>query len=200
MSKVVVFNSITLDGVMQAPARPDEDTRGGFKYGGWAVPYADPTFGKTVGQSMATTEGILLGRRTYQDFYAYWPHRKDNPFTDVLNNAPKYVATRTLKEPLPWMNSTLLQGNVSKAVADLKPQLQKDIVILGSGVLVQSLMKDNLIDKFILSIHPIVLGTGKRLFQDGDMATLNLIDSEITSKGVIIATYESVKSASHGGA
>src|SRR5512145_1387490 len=122
MSRIVVFNSVTLDGVMQAPGRRDEDLRGGFPYGGWAVPYADPEMGKAAGESMATTGGILLGRRTYEDFFSIWPNQKDNPFTEVLNNTQKFVASTTLSEPLPWMNSTLLKGDVSQAVADLKTQ------------------------------------------------------------------------------
>jgi dihydrofolate reductase len=104
MSKVILFTSVTVDGVMQAPGRPDEDRRGGFQYGGWAVPYADSVLGSIAGQSMATSGALLLGRRTYEDFYAVWPNRpKPNPFTDVLNNTMKYVASTTLKEPLPWM-------------------------------------------------------------------------------------------------
>jgi len=190
MNKIVVFNSVTLDGVMQSPARPDEDTRGGFRYGGWAVPYADQEMGKAAGQNMATTGGLLLGRRTYEDFYAVWPNRTDNPYTEVLNNSPKYVASKTFKEPLPWMNSILLKGDVPQAVAVLKTQLEKDLVILGSGQLIQTLMKHNLIDQFMLLIHPLVLGTGHRLFPDDVYSTLHLVDSKTTPKGVIIATYQ----------
>ena len=190
MSKIVVFNSVTLDGVMQAPGRPDEDTRGGFQYGGWALPYADPAIGKAAGESMATTEGLLLGRRTYEDFYKVWPNRTDNPFTEILNNSPKYVASTKLKEPLPWMNSTLLKGDISKSVAKLKQHSEKNIVILGSGVLIQSLMKHNLIDQFILSIHPLILGSGRRMFSDdGPFASLKLVDTKTTTTGVVIATY-----------
>lgn len=189
MSKIVVFNSVTLDGVMQAPARPDEDTRGGFQYGGWAVPYSDPAIGQAAGESMATAGGLLLGRRTYQDFYNVWPNRTDNPFTEVLNNSPKYVASRTLKEPLPWMNSILLKGDVVRAVAELKAQPVKDLVILGSGELIQTLMKHNLIDTYMLFIHPLVLGSGRRLFPDGSFATLRLVDVKPSGTGVVIATY-----------
>jgi dihydrofolate reductase len=197
MSKIVAFLNITLDGVMQAPGRPDEDTRGGFQHGGWGAPYSEPSLGKSVDESMATSGALLFGRCTYQDFYSFWPHRTDNPFTDVLNNTPKYVASTTLKEPLPWMNSTLLKGDVPRAVADLKSQSEKDVVILGSGELVRSLMKENLIDRYMLLIHPLVLGTGKHLFADDHtLATLNLVNTEITRKGVIIATYEPIKSAS----
>jgi dihydrofolate reductase len=190
MARIVVFQNVTLDGVMQAPGRADEDTRGGFPYGGWATPYADPELGRAAGESMATTGGLLFGRRTYEDFYSIWPKQTDNPFTEVLNNSPKYVASTTLKEPLPWMNSTLLKENVPQAVASLKTQLEKDLVILGSGVLIQSLMEQHLIDLFILLIHPLVLGTGTRLFPDGSpLSELQLIDVKPTSTGVMIARY-----------
>ena len=188
--RIVVFTSLTLDGVMQAPARPDEDVRGGFQHGGWAAPYSDASMAAAAGESMATTEGIILGRRTYEDFYSVWPNRTDNPYTEVLNNAQKYVASRTLKEPLPWVNSTLLKGDAAQAVARLKEQPGKDLVILGSGELVRSLMRSNLIDRYILLIHPLVLGSGKRLFPDGGSpAPLRLIDSKTTTTGVVIATY-----------
>ena len=191
MSKVVVFMNLTLDGVMQAPGRPDEDRRGGFEHGGWAIPYADPEMGQVAAESMATTGALVFGRRTYEDFYSVWPNRTDdNPFTTVLNNTRKYVASTTLEEPLPWVNSTLLQGDGAKAVAKLKEQPGKDLVILGSGELVRSLMPRNLIDIYVLQIHPLLLGAGRRLFsEDGSHAALKLVDSKITSTGVIIATY-----------
>jgi dihydrofolate reductase len=190
MAKIVVFNSVTLDGVMQAPGRPDEDTRGGFQYGGWAAPYSDEEMGKAVGKSMATTGGLLFGRRTYKDFHSVWPNRKDNPFTGVLNNTSKYVASTTLTEPLPWMNSTLLKGDIPQAVSALKTQLEKDLVILGSGELIRTLMKHHLIDKYMLLIHPLVLGSGRRLFAEDAYSTFQLVDSKITPKGVVIATYQ----------
>lgn len=189
MRKVIVFVSVTLDGVMQAPARPDEDVRGGFTHGGWAIPYADEVMGRVAGESMAGTGAIILGRRTYEDFYSVWPNRKDNPYTEVLNNSLKYVASRTLKEPLPWMNSKLLEGDAADAVARLKEQPGKDMVVLGSGVLVQSLMRKNVVDEFVLQTHPVVLGSGRRLFNGGGATPLRLVDSTTTSKGVVIATY-----------
>jgi dihydrofolate reductase len=195
MRKIVVFNSLTLDGVMQAPGRPDEDVRGGFPYGGWATPYADPEMGRAAGESMATTGGLLFGRRTYEDFYSVWPHQTDNPFTEVLNNAQKYVASRTLKEPLPWMNSSLLKGDIPEAVSALKAQQGKDLVILGSGELIQTLMQHRLIDQYMLLIHPLILGTGRKLFKDGSpYSTLQLVDSKTTPNGVVIATYQPTKS------
>ena len=188
--KVVVFESLTLDGVMQAPGRPDEDTRGGFEHGGWAVPYADSVMGSIPRQSMSNSGGLLLGRRTYLDFFAVWPKRKDNPFTEVLNNAQKYVASTTLGEPLPWMNSTLLKGDAADGVASLREQPGKDIVVLGSGELARSLMRRKLIDEYILLIHPVILGTGRRLFSDnGSQSTLQLVDSEATGSGVVMARY-----------
>src|SRR5713226_9764718 len=191
MRRIVVFNNLSLDGVMQAPARPDEDRRGGFEHGGWAMPYADPVMGKIAAESMATTGALLLGRRTYADFYAVWPNRTDNPFTAVLNNIQKYVASRTLQAPLAWINSTLLEGDAADAVTRLKEQPGKDIVVLGSGELLQSLMRRKLIDEYVLQIHPLVLGSGRRLFTDGGMyGALRLVDSKTTTTGVLIATYQ----------
>jgi len=200
MSKVVVTNNVTLDGVMQAPARPDEDTRGGFAHGGWAIPYNDAVMASVMAERMA--EGmsrggaLLLGRRTYEDFYAVWPKRTNNPYTEVLNNSQKYVASTTLQEPLPWRNSTLLKGDAAEAVARLKEQSDKDLGILGSGELIQSLMRHNLIDEYVLLIFPLVLGSGRRLFRDGGVpATLRLVNSVTTTTGVIIATYQPAEAA-----
>ena len=191
MGKVVVVNNVTLDGVMQAPARPDEDTRGGFTHGGWAIPYNDAIMGQMMGERMVQPGSLLLGRRTYMDFYAVWPNRTDNPFTPVLNATQKYVASTTLEEPLPWSNSTLLKGDVAEAVARLKEQPAQNLGILGSGALIQTLIRHNLIDEFVLLIHPLVLGTGRRLFPDGVApATLRLVNAVPTTTGVIIATYQ----------
>ena len=191
MGKVVVVNNVTLDGVMQAPARPDEDTRGGFTHGGWAIPYNDAIMGQMMGERMAQPGSLLLGRRTYMDFYAVWPNRTDNPFTPVLSATQKYVASTTLAEPLPWSNSTLLKGDVAEAVARLKEQPAQNLGILGSGALIQTLIRHNLIDEFTLSIHPLALGTGRRLFADGGApASFRLVKSVPTTTGVIIATYQ----------
>ena len=188
MGRVVVFTSVTLDGVMQAGGRPDEDRRGGFEHGGWAAPYANPMMWERMGSGRGG--GLLLGRRTYEDLYSYWPHQTDNPFTDVLNKTQKYVASRSLEEPLPWSNSTLLRGAAGKAVAELKKQVDGDLVVLGSGELVQALMRSDLIDEYVLLIYPLVLGTGRRLFADGTPTTkLDLVDTKNTPTGVIIATY-----------
>ena len=189
--RITAFIHLTLDGVMQAPGRPDEDRRDGFQYGGWAGSYNDAEQMKAVGEGMAKTGAILLGRKTYEDFFRVWPNRTDNPFTPVLNNTLKYVASRTLKEPLPWMNSKLLAGDARDTVARLREQPGKDMVILGSGALVQSLLCHNLIDELMLTINPIVLGTGRRLFpESGPRIPLRLVDSRTTSKGVLIGTYQ----------
>jgi dihydrofolate reductase len=191
MSKVVVFMNLTLDGVMQAPGRPDEDRRGGFEHGGWAIPYATM---EAAEESMSYTGALLLGRRTYEDFYAVWPNRTDNPFTAVLNNTQKYVASNTLSEPLSWSNSTLLKGDAAEAVARLKEEPDKDLVVLGSGELVQSLMRGNLVDEYVLLIHPLVLGSGRRLFTDGGtFAALRLVATRTTTTGVVIATYAATR-------
>ena len=189
MSKVIVFTNLTLDGVMQAPGRPDEDRRGGFEYGGWAAPYAAMT---QAGDSIGTIGALLLGRRTYEDFYAVWPKQKESPFSAMLDNMQKYVASTTLSEPLPWINSTLLKGDATETVTRLKQESGTDLVIMGSGELVQSLMRASLVDTYVLLIHPLVLGSGRRLFPDGGVAaTLRLVDVKTTPTGVVVATYQS---------
>jgi dihydrofolate reductase len=191
MRKITVTNHVTLDGVMQSPSGPEEDLRGGFDHGGWAAPYGDEVLGTVMAEQMAKAPDLLLGRRTYEHFASFWPKQTDdNPFTPVLNAARKYVASTTLREPLPWVNSTLLEGDAADAVAALKQQSGKDLVILGSGELVQALMRRNLIDDYLLTIHPLVLGSGRRLFADS-FAALRLVDTKTTTTGVIIATYQS---------
>jgi dihydrofolate reductase len=194
--RIVVINSVTLDGVAQAPARSDEDRRGGFQHGGWGKPYADAVAAKAMAARMSrpVSEGaLLLGRTTYEDFYSVWPNRADNPYTERLNKTQKYVASRTLKEPLPWSNSVLLQGDAAESVAQLKKaEPGKDLCVLGSIKLVQSLMRAGLVDEYVLLITPLVLGTGSRLFQDGGaFAKLHLVETTTTTTGVIIATYRS---------
>jgi dihydrofolate reductase len=197
MSKVIVNNSVTLDGVMQAPARADEDLRDGFEHGGWAQPYFDEVMVSVAAEGIAQGGDLLLGRRTYEDFASVWPHMpEENPFTAVMNNFRKHVASTTLEEPLSWNNSTLLEGDASDAVAKLKEQSSNDLVILGSGELVQSLMQHNLIDRYVLLIHPLVLGSGRRLFPDGGPSVpLRLVDTKTTTTGVVIATYEPVEAS-----
>jgi dihydrofolate reductase len=191
MRRVIVINNVTLDGVMQAPGRADEDTRGGFEHGGWAARRnEDPDIGRAMGERMAEGGALLLGRRTYEDFYGFWP-KQDSPYTEVLEHIQKYVASTTLSEPLPWANSTLLQGEVAEAVGDLKEQPGKDIGVLGSGELIRTLIAHHLIDEYVLLIHPIVLGTGRRMFpDDGSVVSLQLVDALPTRSGVVITTYQ----------
>jgi dihydrofolate reductase len=164
MSRIVVINHLTLDGVMQAPGRQDEDTRDGFQHGGWSPPYGDAVMSDALGARMAQSGGLLLGRRTYLDLLSYWNSLTDSPFADALNSAPKFIASTTLEDPLPWPNSTLLEGDLAGAVKALKDALL---------------------------IHPLVLGSGRRLFPEGTSpARLRLVDSLTTTTGVIIATYQ----------
>jgi dihydrofolate reductase len=194
MRRVVVINHLTLDGVMQAPGRADEDRRGGFEHGGWSAPYGDDVMGAVLGARMGESGGLILGRRTYEDLLSYWNTQTDSPFTDALNNAPKHVASRTLREPLPWRNSTLLKGDVADAVAKLKQQPGNELHIMGSGALIQSLMRPGLIDEFLLMIHPLVLGSGRRLFEHSiPPTTLRLVDTTTTTTGVVIATYQPIE-------
>lgn len=197
MARITTFTHVTLDGVMQAPGRPDEDTRGGFGYGGWEGRYADEVMAEVAAQGMAAESAMLFGRRTYEDFASFWPNApQPNPFTEVLNRSQKYVASRTLREPLGWENSTLLQGDAGDAVAELKRSSETDMVVLGSGDLIQTLMRRDLIDEYLVLIHPLVLGTGRRLFPDGGApADLRLVDSKVTTTGVIIATYHRSEAA-----
>jgi len=190
MRKIVVFTNLTLDGVMQGPGRPDEDTRGGFTAGGWAAPYGAMQSSE-AGEAMGGFGALLLGRWTYELLYDSWPvQQPGNPFTAALTNLPKYVASRTLAGPLPWANSTLLRGDAAEAAA-LKAQDGPDLVVMGSGVLVQTLMQRSLIDRYVLLIHPLVLGTGGRLFTEGGpLAALELVSAKGTPTGVIVAAYQ----------
>lgn len=198
MSRIVVMNHVTLDGVMQAPGRADEDTRGGFTHGGWAhlSETPDDAVGKAMSERMAAGGGLagwLFGRRTYEDLLSYWNQEPDSPFGPMLNNSPKYVASTTLTEPLPWPNSTLLQGDIADAVGALKAQSDGVLATMGSGELISSLMAGGLIDEYLLMIHPLVLGSGRRLFSEGVHGSLRLTDSVTTATGVVIATYEPVR-------
>src|ERR1044072_1874039 len=165
MRRIVVANHISLDGVMQSPSGPDEDSSNGFAHGGWAARHVDDVLIGTLGEHMGRRDALLFGRRPYEQSAGYWPHQTDgNPYTDALNRRTKYVASSTLSEPLPWGDSGLLNGDAPAAVAAIKQQQGKDVVILGSGQLIRSLMEHDLIDEFLLMIHPVVLGSGERLF------------------------------------
>jgi dihydrofolate reductase len=190
MSRIVVINHVTLDGVLQSPGRRDEDTRGGFTQGGWAQPRADDdVINAAMAARMPRSGGLLLGRRSYEDMLAYW-NTQDSPFKAMLNDAPKYVASRTLSDPPPWPNTRLLADDVPGAVAELRQQPGKDINVMGSGDLIATLMRHDLIDEYLLLVHPLVLGTGRRLFADGGPpASLRLVDSQASTTGVVIATY-----------
>lgn len=190
MSKILVLESLSLDGVMQAPGRADEDERGGFSHGGWAGRYRDPVMFQEMSKGLGQASPLLFGRRTYEDFFKVWPARTDNPFSAVLDNSQKYVVSRTLTEPLPWKNSTLLKGEAAETVRLLKDQLDKDLLVMGSGDLVASLMRHGLVDEYMLLIHPLLLGSGRRLFQDdGPFAALRLVNCVTTTTGVMMASY-----------
>jgi dihydrofolate reductase len=192
MSTIEVVNHITLDGVMQAPAGPDEDRRGGFEHGGWAAPYADEVMGQYMGARMSAGDGkLLLGRWTYEKFEDAWQKQpEDNPIRQRLEASTKYVVSRSPGE-LRWQNSVLLEGDAAETVADLKAREDGSMVILGSGELVQALLPHGLIDAFLLTIHPLVLGSGRRLFADhGALSRFNLVESKPTTTGVLIVRYE----------
>lgn len=195
MGKVIAIEHLTLDGVMQAPGRPEEDPRDGFRHGGWATRAQDPAMQDVMGAQMSNAWSLLAGRTTYERFADYWPKQEPNPFTEALNRVQKYVASTTLTEPLAWQNSTLLKGDATEAVARLKQERKENLVMFGSGVLVRSLMPHNLIDKLVLLIHPLVLGSGRRLFpaSSSDPSAFQLDDSVATGTGVIIATYRLTK-------
>jgi dihydrofolate reductase len=190
MRKLVVIDFLSLDGVMQAPGQPEEDTEGGFKHGGWAVPYHDEGLAESVAARMAATDAYLFGRKTYENFAAYWPTApREIPFTDHLNNTTKYVVSKTLKKP-EWNNTSVLDGDVVEDVRRLKGQSGKRIAVLGSGQLVQTLMMNDLVDEYFLTVYPILLGAGKKLFRENDqLRKLELVDSTTTGTGGVVLTY-----------
>ena len=192
MGKVIVVNWLTLDGVMQGPGRPDEDTRDGFKQGGWALPYGDETTGAKMGERLGEDYAWLFGRRTYEDLLASW-NAQGGPFKDALNNTQKFVASSDPATSLDWPNSSLLYGDVPAAVADIKRSSDTNLVIMGSGVLISSLMAAEVIDEYFLMIAPVVLGTGQRLFEGGVQTSLRLVESVTTRKGVVMTTYEQAR-------
>jgi dihydrofolate reductase len=191
VSQVIVINSVTLDGVVQGPARAEEDTRDGFTLGGWAARTMNDEVQAAVNARVAEAGGLrlLLGRRSYQMMLGYW-NTRDHPFKDGLNNAPKYVASTTLREPAPWPNTTLLGRDVADAVAALRRRPDNDLVVMGSGELIQTLMRHDLIDEYLLVVHPCVLGTGRRLFPEGGAAaSLRLVSTRPTGTGALITVY-----------
>jgi dihydrofolate reductase len=194
MRKLVVIEFLSLDGVMQAPGDPDEDTEGGFRHGGWQRPYFDDVLGAAAAEGMSGTDAYLFGRKTYQIMAAFWPTApSDDPYAGHLNNTAKYVASTTLQDT-GWQNSTLLKGDVPEEVSKLKEQPGNNIAVLGSGDLVQTLISNDLVDEYSLMVFPIVLGSGKRLFRDADQTrTLRLVDSMTTSTGGLMLTYHPVR-------
>jgi dihydrofolate reductase len=192
MRKVIVNEFMTLDGVIQAPGGADEDRDGGFEHGGWQTPLLDDMAQNSIVEGMAEAGGFLLGRKTYEIFAGYWPTapEEEAAVADPLNSLPKYVASTTLTDPLAWHNSTVLRGDVAQAVAGLKGESGKDLHVIGSGELVQTLMQHDLVDEYRLMINPILVGSGKRLFRgENDRKMLRLADSTISSTGVVIARY-----------
>jgi len=192
MPRLIVNEFLTLDGVMQAPGAKDEDRSGGFERGGWQLEYFDDVFGSTIMEGLAAAGGFLLGRRTYEIFAAHWPNQPAaDPLAGTFNALPKYVVSTTLAEPLPWENSRLISGDVPAELGRLKAEPGKELQVIGSGQLVQTLMQDGLVDEYRLWIHPILLGSGRRLFGVADAPIrLRLIDVKPTTTGVLIATYE----------
>jgi dihydrofolate reductase len=194
MRKVIVNEWLTLDGVAQAPGDMDEDTDGGFKLGGWHMRFIDDLARKWTVETIGGAGGFLLGRRTYEIFASYWPNAPDEEqaVAQPLNTLPKYVATRTLTEPLEWAHSTVLKGDVGEAVTALKKEDGNDLLVIGSLDFVQTLFDHGLVDEFRLMIDPVVVGGGKRLFrEDGLLRSLDLLDLQTTDTGAIIATYAS---------
>ena len=190
MRKLIVSTFVTLDGVMQAPGGPEEDAEGGFAYGGWSVNYWDDQMGEVMGEAMSKPFDLLLGRKTYDIFAAFWPNASDDAGGKPLNDATKYVASRS-QPTLAWGPSVLIEGDAAEGVAALKNGNGPALQVHGSGNLIQTLLRHNLVDEFRLWVFPVVIGSGKRLFADGTIpAGLKLIDSKISTTGVVIGTYE----------
>jgi len=186
MRKVIASELVSLDGVMESPDR-------------WHFPYFNDEMGEAISAAMAAADAMLLGRVTYQEFAAFWPSQEDSDedqeIADYMNNTPKFIVSTTLEEPLEWNNSTLIKENVAEEVAKLKQQPGEDISITGSGTLVGSLVQEDLLDELRLMVHPIVVGSGKRLFEDGsDQKALKLVDSKTFSTGVLYLTYQAAHS------
>jgi dihydrofolate reductase len=186
--KVVVANWVTLDGVMQAPGRADEDTRDGFTHGGWAMPYSDPVVTAKMGERMSAEFEWLLGRRSYEDLLESW-NARGGPFRDALNATRKHVVSGNPATTLRWPNSELLHGDVPAEVAALKRRSDANLVIMGSGVLIDSLATAGVIDEYVLMIAPVVLGEGRRLFGPGVRQSLRLLDCTPASTGAVVVTY-----------
>ena len=193
MGRLIITEFVTLDGVAQAPGRPDEDADGAFAYGGWQAPLVEEGSGDVMFDRARTMDALLLGRRTYEIFAAYWPSAPEEvPYTALLNRVPKYVASRTLAGPLGWSGSTVLAGDLAEEVRALKDR-HDEVHVIGSLDLVQSLLRAGLVDRFDLWVYPLVLGAGKRVFGDGTVpTTLRLAGSTVWPHGLLQLAYEPV--------
>jgi dihydrofolate reductase len=190
MRRLIVNTFLTLDGVMQAPGGPGEDDSGGFAYGGWSVNYWDEKMGQVMNDAMSTGFDLVLGRKTYDIFAAYWPHASDDAGARPLNDATKYVASRS-RPTLEWSKSVLIEGDAAEGIAALKKGDGPELQVHGSGNLIQTLMSHNLVDQYRLWVFPLVIGSGKRLFSEGTIPSgLKLVDSKVATTGVVIGTYE----------
>jgi dihydrofolate reductase len=200
MGTLTIATFMTLDGVMQAPGGPDEDRDGGFEHGGWSFPYFSDDMGAVIGEAFGKAECFLLGRRTYEIFAASWPNfpDQDDPVASKLNTLPKYVVSTTL-EHADWQPTTIIGGDLPREVAKLKDQYEGEIQVHGSAVLAQTLHAHSLIDEYRLFIEPVVLGTGKRLFESGAVPTaLRLLDSQPMGKGTLLAIYQPTGKPTYG--
>ena len=191
MRKLAIVEFVTLDGVMQSLGSPDEDREGGFAHGGWSAPYGDEISGRAAGEGMTGTTAYLFGRKTYEKMAAHWPFEPEtNPIAAHLNATPTYVVTKTLYS-VAWAGTEILSGDVAASVLDLKQHGDGGITVLGSGVLVQTLIEHDLIDEYRIFVHPLVLGTGKRLFRETSQPLpLRLVDCTRTTTGVLLLTYQ----------
>jgi dihydrofolate reductase len=190
MRRLIVSTFLTLDGVMQAPGGPGEDDSGGFAYGGWSVNYWDELMGQVMGEAMSVPFDLVLGRRTYDIFAAYWPNAHEEAGAKPLNDATKYVVSRS-RPTLEWSRSVLIEGDAADGIAALKKDDGPELQVHGSGNLIQTLMRHSLVDQYRLWVFPLVIGSGKRLFSDGTIPSgLKLVDSKVSTTGVVIGTYE----------
>jgi dihydrofolate reductase len=192
MRELIVSTFLTLDGVMQAPGGPGEDDSGGFAHGGWSVNYWDEQIAQVMSEAMSTPFAFVLGRKTYDIFAAHWPHASEEADAKPLNDATKYVASRS-RPTLEWSNSVLIEGDAAEGIAALKKEDGPELQVHGSGNLIQTLLRHNLVDQYRLWVFPLVIGSGKRLFSEGTIpAGLKLVDSKVSTTGVVIGTYEPV--------
>jgi dihydrofolate reductase len=190
MRKLIVTTFLTLDGVMQAPGGPGEDDEGGFAHGGWSVNYWDEQMGQVMGEATGKPFAMVLGRKTYDIMAAHWPEAPEESGAKLFNDATKYVASRS-RPTLEWSNSVLIEGDAAEGIAALKKEEGPELQVHGSGNLIQTLLRGNLADEYRLWVFPVVIGSGKRLFSEGTIPSgLKLVDSKVSSTGVVIGTYE----------